>query len=169
MNQAILLIGHGSPAADTPRELIRELKKFEEERNREKRTTMSQAEKELDEKIRRWPRNANTDPYQKGLEAIGSSLKKRMPEWNVALAYNEFCAPSITEKVEALVGEGHRKIVFLTTMLTRGGIHAECEIPWEMKLLQDKYPEVKFSYTWPFNTDSVAEFLAGEAERHLST
>jgi sirohydrochlorin cobaltochelatase len=167
MNQAILLIGHGSPASDIPRDLLRELRKLEEDRKRENLPAMSQAEKELDERIRRWPRTEKTDPYQKGLETIGKALKNRLPDWEIALAYNEFCSPSIPEQVENLVNQNFKKIVFVTTMLTRGGIHAECEIPWEMKLSQDKYPDVHFTYAWPFNPDSVAELIALETEKRL--
>ncbi len=164
MKKALLLIGHGSPASDTPREMVRELKRLEEERQRNRLPEMTPQERELDEKVRTWPRTALTDPYQKGLEDIGSALIKRMPAWSVALAYNEFCAPSIDEAVDRLVKEGHGTVVFVTTMFTRGGIHAECEIPWELQRTQRLHPGVKISYAWPFNTEGVCELLASQAE-----
>jgi sirohydrochlorin cobaltochelatase len=164
MKTALLLIGHGSPASDTPREMVRELKRLEEERQRNRLPEMTPEERARDRKVRSWPRTAKSDPYQKGLEAIGVSLTKRVPAWSVALAYNEFCAPSIDVAVERLVQEGHDKVVFVTTMFTRGGIHAECEIPWEMQRAQRRHPGVQFSYAWPFDTESVSELLARQAE-----
>src|SRR5579862_5740616 len=103
MKTALLLIGHGSPASDTPREMVRELKHLEEDRQRKKLPEMTREERELDHKVRSWPRTAQSDPYQQGLEAIGASLTQRLPAWSVALAYNEFCAPSIDEAVDRLV------------------------------------------------------------------
>jgi sirohydrochlorin cobaltochelatase len=164
MKTALLLIGHGSPAADTPREMVRELKRLEEERQRKRLPEMTPEERELDVKVRSWPRTAATDPYQQGLEAIGASLSKRLPAWSVALAYNEFCAPGIDEAVDRLVRNGHEKIVFVTTMFTRGGIHAECEIPWELQRAQKRHPAVKFTYAWPFDTEGVSDLLARQAE-----
>jgi sirohydrochlorin cobaltochelatase len=164
MKKAVLLIGHGSPAADTPREMVRELKQLEEERQRARLPAMTPREKEVDAKVRYWPRTPKTDPYKQGLETIQASLAKRMPGCDVAVAYNEFCAPSIDEAVERLVQEGHDRIVFVTTMFTRGGVHAECEIPWEMKGAQGRHPTVRFSYAWPFDADGVADLLARQAE-----
>lgn len=164
MKTALLLIGHGSPAADTPRELVRELKRLEEERQRERLPEMTPRERELDREVRSWPRTARSDPYQAGLEAIGASLVKRLPGWTVALAYNEFCAPSIDDAVERLAREGHEKIVFVTTMFTRGGVHAECEIPWELERARKRHPGLSLSYAWPFDTEGVAALLARQAE-----
>jgi sirohydrochlorin cobaltochelatase len=163
MKTALLLIGHGSPAADTPRELLRELKSLEEERQRKRLPEMTSEERDLDHKIRSWPRTAENDPYRQGLEAIGASLAKRLPAWSVALAYNEFCVPSIDEAVDRLVQDGHGKIVFVTTMFTRGGVHAECEIPWELQRSQRRHPNIEFTYAWPFDTERVSDLLARQA------
>jgi sirohydrochlorin cobaltochelatase len=164
MKEAVLLIGHGSPAADTPRELVRELKQLEEERQRTRLAEMTPREKEVDAKVRHWPRTAKSDPYKQGLETIHASLSKRMPGRGVAVAYNEFCAPSIGDAVDQLVEDGHDRIIFVTTMFTRGGVHAECEIPWEMKAAQGRHPQVNFSYAWPFDAEGVADLLARQAE-----
>jgi sirohydrochlorin cobaltochelatase len=125
---------------------------------------MTSRERELDREVRGWPRTAQSDPYQTGRGAIGASLAKRLPGWSVALAYNEFCAPSIDDAVERLAREGHAKIVFVTTMFTRGGVHAECEIPWELQRAQKRHPGLKLSYAWPFDTEGVADLLARQAE-----
>lgn len=164
MKRALLVIGHGSPAADIPRELVRELKRLEEERRRRRLPEMTVEERELDRKVRSWPRTAENDPYRQGLEAIGASMTRRLPDWSVALAYNEFCSPGIDEAVESLVREGREDIVFVTTMVTRGGVHAECEIPWEMERARRRHPGVKFSYAWPFDTEAVCDLMARRAE-----
>ena len=164
MKSALLLIGHGSPASDTPRDLVRELKRLEERRQRAGAPEMTPAERALDRQVRAWPRTAASDPYREGLQAIGASLVSRLAGWTVALAYNEFCAPSVEDAVARLASEGHDKIVFVTTMFTRGGVHAECEIPEELERARRRHPKVAFAYAWPFDAEAVCELLARQAE-----
>jgi hypothetical protein len=64
---------------------------------------MSAEELELDTKIRTWPRTPETDPYQAGLEALGAQMKPMVNGALFALAYNEFCGPTLQEAVEDLI------------------------------------------------------------------
>jgi sirohydrochlorin ferrochelatase len=66
----------------------------------------SPEELELDSKIRRWPRTPETDPYQSGLEAVATQLRANLGEVLLAVAYNEFCAPTLEESVEELIKKG---------------------------------------------------------------
>ena len=55
----------------------------------------------------------------------------------------------------------------LTPMMTRGGEHAEKDIPDEMKALQQSFPAVEFIYAWPFDPAEITHFLAGQVKRFI--
>jgi sirohydrochlorin cobaltochelatase len=154
---AVVLVGHGSVAADTPRPLVQRLRTLEAERRRDG-TPISAEERELDAKVRRWPRTASTDPYKAGVDAIANGLRARVGR--VVVAFNEFCAPSLEEAVGALVKEGVTRITVVTTMLTPGGVHSEVEIPESLHALEKEHPGVVFRYAWPFDIEAVAGLLA---------
>ena len=158
--EAVLLVGHGSAASDTPRPMIEELKKLERERQMRGGSAMSSREAELDRKVREWPRTPGTDPYKTGLEDIAANLGRMLGGKKVATAYNEFCAPSIEDAVADLVAGGAGRVTLMTTMFTRGGIHSEKDIPDLVKLLQARYPGTVIEYVWPFDVGLIADFLA---------
>ena len=54
----------------------------------------------------RWPRTPKTDPYQAGLEALAARLQASLNGDLFAIAYNEFCAPTVEETVETLLAGG---------------------------------------------------------------
>lgn len=64
---------------------------------------MSAEEDELETKIRRWPRTPETDPYQTGLESVAARLRAKLSDVLFAVAYDEFCAPTLEESVEDLI------------------------------------------------------------------
>lgn len=162
--RGVVLVGHGGIPKDCPQELITRLKRLEAQRRAAKRPPCSE-EIELDRKIRRWPRTAATDPYRLGLEAVGERLKSYLDGALFAMAYNEFCAPTLEEAVDDLVGKGATRITVLTTMFTPGGSHSEIEIPEIMDHLRTRYPAVKLRYAWPFDLDRVAMLLQEQAVR----
>ena len=138
MKKAVVLIGHGGVPKDFPPQKIG-----------------------LDAEIRAWPRTPQNDPFCFGLRAIAAQLEPKLPGIKLVTAYNEFCAPSIEQAVDALVLEGFEQIQLLTTMFTPGGVHSELEIPEIVKTLQTRHPSVQISYPWPFDLDHVANFLSG--------
>jgi sirohydrochlorin cobaltochelatase len=77
----------------------------------------------------------------------------------VILGFNEFCAPSLDEALDQAAGQGAAKIVVVTPMLTRGGEHAERDIPEAIERAKSRHPGEKFIYAWPFKAKKVAEFL----------
>jgi len=157
----VVLVGHGGVPADFPRDLLQELKRLESERLAKRQRDPSPREKELDEKIRSWPRTPETDPYKFGLENLAEDLRKQLPGLRVGLAYNEFCAPSLEQAVETLVREGAASIQILTSMFTPGGYHSEVEIPQIVEKLGRQYPSVRLRYIWPCPLDEVAALMAG--------
>ena len=162
--RGVVLVGHGGIPKDCPQDLVTRLKRLEAQRRAAKQPP-SPEELELDQKIRRWPRTAATDPYQFGLEAVAEALRPYLDGALFAVAYNEFCAPTLEESVEALIKQGATHITVTTTMFTPGGSHSEVEIPEILDQLRPKYPDVELRYAWPFDLQSVANTLAEQVKR----
>lgn len=163
--EAVVLIGHGAPASDTPREMVGELKRLESERQLRREYKMSAREAELDGVVRKWPRTPKTDPYKFGVEEIAAALAPKLSGRKLVVAFNEFCAPSVEEAVESLVALGYDSVRLITTMYTRGGIHAEFEIPQIMAEMRKAHPHVSVDYAWPYPAEFLAEFLATQLEK----
>ncbi len=162
--RGVVLVGHGGIAKDCPAELVARLKRLEAQR-RAAGTPPSAEEQELDATIRRWPRTAVTDPYRAGLEAIGTVLQPLLDGALFALAYNEFCAPTVDESIESLVRQGATHITVATTMFTPGGAHAEIEIPETLTRLRLKHPGIELHYAWPFDVRVIADILLQQLKR----
>jgi sirohydrochlorin cobaltochelatase len=162
--RGIVLVGHGGIPKDCPQELVTKLKRLEAQR-RAMKLPPSSEELELDAKIRRWPRTPATDPYQSGLEAVAAQLRQRLNGVLFAVAYNEFCGPTLEESVEELIKQGAMHIVVTTTMFTPGGSHSEVEIPEILDHLRPQHPGVELRYAWPFDLDLVASTLAEQIRR----
>ena len=163
--EAVILIGHGAAASDTPRALVAELKRLEGERQARGGAEPSAREAELDRRVRAWPRTPANDPYKAGVESIAAALGPRLGERTLVTAYNEFCAPSVDEAIEDLIARGYERIGLLCTMYTRGGSHAELEIPASAARARARHPGVAIEYAWPYEPEFLAEFLAAQLAR----
>jgi sirohydrochlorin cobaltochelatase len=164
LKKAVLLVGHGGIPKGYPQDLITKLKRLEAQR-RATGTLMSAEELELDTKVRTWPRTPQTDPYQAGLEALGTAMKPFLNGALFGLAYNEFCGPTLAEAVEDLIRQGAQSITVVSTMFTPGGSHSETEIPEELEELRRKHPGVTLTYAWPFNLVKVSKMLVEHIEQ----
>lgn len=162
--RGVILVGHGGIPKGCPQELITKLKRLEGQR-RAAGTPMSTEEHELDTRIRQWPRTPETDPYRSGLEAVAAQLQANLGEVLFAVAYNEFCAPTLEESVEELIKKGATHITVTTTMFTPGGSHSEIEIPEILKQLRKQYPNTVLRYAWPFDLLMVAKLLQEQVAR----
>jgi sirohydrochlorin cobaltochelatase len=169
MNQkhGVLLVGHGGVPKDYPRELLMKLKAFEAKR-RATRAEPTPEEIELETHLRRWPRTPHTDPYQAGLEALAAHLKPALNGAAFAIAYNEFCSPTVDEAVEQMIATGLTTITVVPSMLTPGGSHSEIEIPESLERLRAKHPHIDVRYAWPFDLTHVAAMLAAQLRRFQS-
>lgn len=164
MSRAIVLVGHGGVPKDCPHDLVRRLKQLEAQRRATGRPA-SQEERELDRKIRRWPRTPETDPYKVGLESLAERLRPLLNGDRLAIAFNEFCAPTLEEAVEDLIRDGATDITVVSSMFTAGGSHAEVEIPDTVEKLKRAHPTVAIRYAWPFDTALVANMLAAHLKQ----
>jgi sirohydrochlorin ferrochelatase len=162
--RGVILVGHGGIPKGCPQELVTKLKRLEAQR-RAAKMPPSPEEIELDRKIRQWPRTPETDPYQSGLEAVAAQLQVNLGEVLFALAYNEFCAPTLEESVEELIKKGATHITVTTTMFTPGGSHSEIEIPEILDHLQKRHQGVVLCYAWPFDLSMVAKMLQEQVSR----
>jgi sirohydrochlorin cobaltochelatase len=164
--RGVVLVGHGGIAKDCSAELVSKLKRLEAQR-RAAGTIPSAEEQELDATIRRWPRTAATDPYRAGLEAVGAALRSLLNGALFALAYNEFCTPSVAEAIEDLIRQGATHITVVTTMFTPGGAHSEIEIPEILHGLRARHPEIAIQYAWPFDASTIAQILNEQVRRFM--
>jgi sirohydrochlorin cobaltochelatase len=158
-HEAVVLVGHGGVPRDFPRADLQRLKQLEGAR-RARGAAPSDEERALERTIRTWPRTPATDPYQAGLETVAARLRPKLGGARLAVAYNEFCAPTLEETVADLVAAGVRRITVVPSMLTPGGVHSEMEIPETLAALRTRFPDVELRYAWPFDADAVAELLA---------
>ncbi len=162
--RGVILVGHGGIPKDYPSELVTKLKRLEAQR-RASGSPMSAEELELDTKIREWPRTKETDPYKAGLESLAESLSPLLPSEHFALAYNEFCGPTLSQAVEQLILDGAEEIIVVSTMYTPGGSHSEYEIPEELDELRIKHPKITLTYAWPFDLHQVSTMLTEHIKR----
>lgn len=166
-HDAVVLIGHGAPATDCPRELVGELMSLEWRRQRADDARLVQRAEELDGMIRRWPRTGANDPYQAGLERIASALQPRLSPALFAVGYNEFCSPSIGEAIAQVISRGATRVFVIPSMLTPGGLHAEHDIPLALEAARRAHPGVAVAYLWPFDPERVAGLLAEQVHEAL--
>jgi len=162
--KGVVLVGHGGIPKDCPQDLVTKLKRLEAQR-RAAKLPPSQEEMDLDRTIRRWPRTDATDPYRSGLEAVASELRPLLDGILFAVAYNEFCAPTLEEAVEDLIQQGASQITVTTTMFTPGGSHSEVEIPEIVAQLRLRHPAIELRYAWPFDLHQIAETLLQQVRR----
>ena len=162
--RGVILVGHGGIPKGCPQELVTKLKRLEAQR-RAAKVPPSPEELDLDSKIRQWPRTPETDPYQSGLEAVAAQLRANLGEVLFAVAYNEFCAPTLEESVKELIEKGATHITVTTTMFTPGGSHSEVEIPEILEQLRKQYPDIVLRYAWPFDLLMVAKLLQEQVVR----
>ncbi len=157
--QVVILVGHGMIPADFPKPEAAEFRRLSAA------DPSSARLKEIEERMRRWPRSPDNDPYRAGLEAIGEALRRALPDHLVLTAYNEFCSPTPQEAAEEAVRRGASEIALMTTMFTRGGVHSETELPEIARELGRRYPQARFRYVWPYDLGAVAAFLSSELRR----
>lgn len=164
LKRGVVLVGHGGVPKDFPREQFTKLRTLEAKR-RASGGPPTAEEMELETRIRRWPRSPQNDPYQTGLEALAGHLQATLNGDLFAIAYNEFCAPTVEEAIEELIAAEATEITVVPSMFTPGGSHSELEIPETLRHLRAKHPTVVIRYAWPFDLGEVASMLAGQLQR----
>ena len=174
MRIVIVLAMHGAPPRDFPR---REMGEFFSLHSRLEHASGSESSPsgaslqqryaELDEKMRNWPRTAQNDRFWAASHALAGQLSQATGH-KVLVGFNEFCAPDLDEALDQAVAESAEKVVVVTPMMTRGGEHAEVDIPNAVRDAQARHPGTTIVYVWPFDPAQVAQFLSAQIEQGLS-
>jgi len=161
----VILVGHGQLPKDLPPKMKGEYLslKFKASRSAEEEERL----RSLEKTIMSWPRNDANDPYAHSLRVLSEELKRIGRYDEVWVAFNEFCAPTLEEVLDEASRSDVDVIVVVTTMTTRGGEHAEEEIPSVIERYREKISPKKVVYAWPFDPRSVARMLAENIENHL--
>ena len=165
MKAVIILVMHGVPPNDFLREELAEFFRLHSQVGKGAKPSPIQDRYELlDNKMRNWPRNEHNDPFYAASQELAANLSE-VSGLEVIVGYNEFCAPSLDEALQSAVNENADKIIVATPMMTRGGEHAEKDIPAKIEEFSTRYPQIEITYAWPFDTLQVARFLSEHISR----
>ncbi|MGB7296858.1 MAG: CbiX/SirB N-terminal domain-containing protein [Candidatus Aminicenantales bacterium] len=165
----IVLAMHGAPPLDFPREEMTEFMSLHARVGHAPvpdAGTLRQRYEELEAKMRVWPRTGQNDPFYAGSQDLAKHLR-RESGLEVIVGFNEFCAPTLDEVLERAAAREAGRIIVVTPMMTRGGEHSAVDIPKAIRRAQQKYPDQKFVYAWPFPTEDIARFLSSQITRFL--
>ncbi len=162
----IVLAMHGMPPKDFPEKEKMEFMRLHSQHARPGALTAEQMKRhaELDVQMRAWPRTETNDAFHAASCRIAAEMKK-INGVEVLVAFNEFCAPGVPETLDKAAGLKQGEVVVATPMLTRGGSHAELEIPADIEKARQRHPGVQFRYAWPFDSAFVAKFLSEQIQR----
>ncbi|MFW9960040.1 MAG: sirohydrochlorin chelatase [Candidatus Thorarchaeota archaeon] len=166
--KTIVLAMHGAPPKDYPSSELMEFLKLHmtlEHSVSAFPQAMYSKHNDLNEKIRKWPRTKENDPFWWASHELAGELS-RITRHEVIVGFNEFCGPSIDEALENAVSLETDEVIVITPMMTPGGTHSENDIPNSIASAQERHPNVSFKYAWPFELKVVAEFLARQLSNH---
>jgi sirohydrochlorin cobaltochelatase len=158
----IVLAMHGEPATDFPRD---ELEEYFSLQGRWARGTLKSELlcnrcREIEDQICRWPRTAFNDPLFSGAKELAAWLEMASGR-EVILGFNEFCFPSLEDALN-VAAEKSKKVIVITPWLIRGEDYAERDIPAAVQAARENHPLTLFVYVWPFESRSIADFLAAQ-------
>ncbi len=162
MKIVIILAMHGMPPSDFPQKETLDyfmLHSRLENMPGSPPPKMQQQYKELDSKMRIWPRTQENDLYSFTSHKLAAVLSNQTGH-SVVVGFNEFCSPSLDDAFEEAIKQNPDKIIVVTPMMTQGGEHSEKDIPEAIERAKKKNPNIKFSFVWPFNNSKIAAFLA---------
>lgn len=168
---ALVVVGHGAPATDFPREKIRHMIELEGQilaAGGEGSAPKELVEKlkALEQEVRRYPRTPRNDPYNAAIERIAQALAKKGKFDKVLVAHNEFCGLDVDEAITEAVNSGATKVFVVSTMITPNNQHSDVDIAMKVARAQNMHPAVQVIYVWPIPVDTIADFFLQEIERH---
>lgn len=169
MKTIIVLVMHGTPPRDFPRQELAEFFRLHSTihgKDRDISDALHERYALLSSKIKNWPRNEQNDPFHAASLDLAHHLGE-VSGYEVIVGYNEFCAPSVDEALQTAVVQGATRIIVTTPMMTRGGEHAEKDIPSVIDRFRNSNPNSEIVYTWPFDTSRVAGFLFEHISRFI--
>jgi sirohydrochlorin cobaltochelatase len=166
---AVVLAMHGLPARDFPREALAELMAMQSRLGHGRAASspgFARRYRELDRRVRAWPRTEANDPFFAGSTQLATQLSAETG-WPVVVGFNEFCAPDLDEALDQAASLAAHVYV-VTPMMTRGGEHSEVDIPAAIERARQRHPDVRFVYAWPYPVEKIARHLAEQLARFPS-
>ncbi len=161
MSIVVVLAMHGAPPLDFPKDELAEYfglhARLEHARGPDY-GPLHDRYLHLERRMRLWPRSAENDPFWAGSQDLAEALRKACGRTVVA-GFNEFCAPTLDEALDLAAGRAAERILVLTPMMTRGGQHAERDIPEAVDRAHARHAGETFVYVWPFPLSDIAAFL----------
>lgn len=167
MKSVIVLAMHGSPPLDFPKQETMELFNLHARLGHTDGSSDDPLRErfiQLEEKMRNWPRTVENDPFHNASLRLAHELEQTAG-CTVFVGFNEFCAPSLDQALEQAAQNKPEKILVVTPMMTRGGEHAEVDIPQAIQRAQAQFSHIDFRYVWPFEPEEIAVFLASQIQR----
>jgi sirohydrochlorin cobaltochelatase len=107
-------------------------------------------------------RTPENDPFFFAAMELASEIEAQSG-FETIVGFNEFCAPTLDDALDRAADKNPERVVVITPMMTRGGDHAEVEIPNSIHRAATRHPGTKIVYAWPFDTTAVAKFLLERA------
>jgi len=162
MHNIIVLVMHGMPPRDFPKsemaEYFRQYDPFHHVASHTDHHHGPSRFLELDEKMKRWPRNPENDLFYGAAFRLAKQLEATSG-YPVLVGFNEFCAPDLPETLDEAASRKPDTVFVITPMMTPGGIHSEVDIPNTIRAAKDRHPGIIFEYVWPYDLANVATFL----------
>ncbi|MDH3216044.1 MAG: CbiX/SirB N-terminal domain-containing protein [Candidatus Krumholzibacteria bacterium] len=86
--------------------------------------------------------HGSTDPrWKQTFENIANDLASRLGPDRVRLAYMEFTSPTLLDVVEESLADGITRLRLLPMFMSGGG-HVSRDIPRQVRLVQDRFPDL---------------------------
>ncbi len=169
MNTHVVLATHGSPPRDFPAAEMGEFFELHARLGHAANTNNPAVVRyeELEKKMRAWKRTPQNDPFYSASMELASFMEKYL-QMPVFTAFNEFCAPTISEALMNSAEMGAARVIVITSMLTRGGEHAEVDIREAVQKASREHPEIEFRFAFPFPAKDIARFLSEQVKNFNS-
>lgn len=160
---AIVIVGHGAPARDFPRDKIQQLIELDRQIHLAGGEEQAPADlveqfRALERECRNHPRTPENDPYDAAVKGVARELE-RLSGYRVLVAHNEFCGLDVPDAVDEAVRGGAKRVIVLSMMVTQGGGHSEYDIPEKVRKARQKHPQVEVVYAWPYQHRLLASLL----------
>jgi len=169
MNVIVVIVMQGTPPRDLPQYEVAELFTLHTRLKHiysSERESLEQRYAELDKKIRNWPRTEHNDPLFATSQQL-SVLLKQVTGYEVIVAFNEYCSPSVREAIDLAIKRGADKVVVTTTIMTCVGGQSEIDIAAAIERAQAQHTGIPIVYAWPFEISEVARFLTTHITRFI--
>ncbi|HSV74267.1 MAG TPA: CbiX/SirB N-terminal domain-containing protein [Chthonomonadales bacterium] len=167
---AVVVVGHGTPPKDFPRDRLRELGRLHSEvmeagGKESAPSQLVERKHALEREMRRWKRTPENDPYDAAVREVAASMKRLGGYDIVEVAHNEFSGLDVGEAVDSVISEGARRVYVLSVMTIRGGAHSERDILGKVKEAKREHPGVRITYAWPYETELLARLFVEQVNR----